>query len=197
MKNTLVLIVLLFACYSMTAQEEQHEPLLATPDNWGSEFFTLPTGFAREMTYAGYEEATFPKGWGTVDHHQFWSYVFVWSVKADKPLDIADFEHNLDLYFDGLMAGRQDPEGDPILPTTTLVLEQETKEDKTIYIGKVRVFEGFRTKKMITLHLQMEQEFCETQQKSRIIFRFSPTVFDTPIWKELMDIRLVDEDCGN
>jgi len=196
MKNTFILFILFFSSYLLTGQEKEHEPLLQTPSNWGSEFFTLPTGFAREMTFEGYEEATFPKGWRTVESPQFWSYVFAWSVTATRPLNIVDFENNLDLYFDGLMGGKQEPDGDPLLPTTTLVLKEGETGNHSSFVGKIRVFEGFRTKKMITLHLQIDQQFCEAQQKSMVVFRFSPKTFDDPIWKDLKSIIAVEEGCN-
>lgn len=192
-------IMLLFLCLAcsalISAQEYEREHFLKTDTTWTKEYFDLPTGFAQDMTVRGIEEAIFPPGWGKVEHAEFWSYIFVWAFNTTEPLTEHDLEMNLELYFDGLMDVKQKDSTVNKLPSTALLVPTESATGNTVYTGKIRVFDRFRTQKMMTLNLKAEQQFCPAQEKSIIVFRFSPATFDKAVWKKLNAIPLREAIC--
>ncbi len=185
---------LLFLSLFMNAQETEHKKLLET--NWGSEMFTFPIGFAQEIPLEGYEEAIFPKGWSTEESPEFWSYVFAWNVTAEAPLTPSNFEAYLEIYFDGLMDIRNIKNGETILPTNALFIKSDEVENTSQYTGKIRLYEGRSTKKMMILHVRATQHFCEAKQKTVVVFRFSPAQFEKPIWDTMNSIKLIDMICN-
>ncbi|WP_435678475.1 hypothetical protein [Patiriisocius sp.] len=191
----IILIMLTIASLIVNAQESKVENILLTPQDWGHEHFTFPIGFAREIPLEGIEEAVFPKGWGNVDSPEFWSYAFVWEVDANTPLTSFQFEEYLQIYFDGLMNIRDLKNGADILPTNALFIETSKIKNITNFRGKIRMYEGRYTKKMTNLNVLATQQFCEQEQKSSIIFRFSPTNFTVEIWRTLNNVTYKNNGC--
>lgn len=185
---------LLFLSFFMNAQETEHKKLLET--TWGAELFTFPINFARGIPLDGYEEAIFPKGWATEESPEFWSYIFAWNVTAEVPLTSSNFEAYLEMYFDGLMDIANIKNGDTILPTNALFIKSEEVENKSQYTGKIRLYEGRYTKKMMILNVLATQYFCETEKKTVVVFRFSPAEFEKPIWNTMNSIKLIDAECN-
>lgn len=188
-------IAILFLSFSMNGQEIEHEKLLNT-ETWGSEMFTFPIRFAREIPLEGYEEAIFPKGWAKEESPEFWSYIFAWNVTAEAPLTSSNFEAYLEIYFDGLMDIRNIKNGETILPTNALFIKSKEVENTSQYTGKIRLYEGRYTKKMMILNVLATQYFCEKDKKTIVVFRFSPAEFGNPIWDTMNSIKLIDAECN-
>jgi hypothetical protein len=174
------------------AQEGEHPALMQSDSTWGKEYFKLPTGFAQEMTLHGIEEAIFPKGWGSVDSPEFWTYIFAWKADASAPITTKVIEDNLTLYFDGLLNISQKDSTVTKLPSTVLLVPTKGLEHFT---GKLRIFDRFRTNKMITLNLLAQQYYCEKEQQTVIVFRFSPKNFDHQIWDKVNGVILRKNVC--
>lgn len=201
MRKYIIATVLLFCSFISFAQEEAFiQEHLLNVKSWGSEFFTFPISFAREIPYIGYEEAVFPPGWSNQESNQFWSYVFAWKVDAHSPLLIEDLKTNLNRYFDGLLDSQNKQNGSTILVTSASMVKDDTLDKKnnntfTSYKGSVYLFEGRYTQKMMTLYMTAEQSFCEKEQKTTVMFRFSPQLFEEAIWQELNAVSLVHNSC--
>ena len=193
------LIIVFFAVgMSVTGlSQDLHDKHLMQRDTtlWKQENFTLPTGFAQEMTVQGFEEALFPEGWSDPESPEMWSYVFTWSVATEKMLSTQVLEENLELYFDGLMGVSTDSIVLPKLPTNAMLLKKTIGVSKNTFSGKVRTFDRFRSNKMMTLHVLVEQEMCTHQGKALIVFRFSPKGFDHKVWKKLTSLTLAQNAC--
>jgi hypothetical protein len=168
---------------------------LKTDSLWGKEIFELPTGFAREMTLTGFEDASFPKGWSDPESPAMWSYIFAWSVSEEKMVPAQEIEANLELYFDGLMDVRKDTLIAGKTPATALLVENTRTEDLITYTGKVRTFDRFRSNEMMTLQLLMEQYYCEKEKRTIMVFRFSPKGLDHSIWELLNSVPLIKDAC--
>lgn len=197
MKATVLTIILLINFNVTMAQEKKHAHLMVADSTWGVEFFKLPTGFATNMTYSGFEEAFFPKGWGLVESPEFWSYLFTWSVEAELPLTTDDFETNLERYFDGLLNIADKDSTVTKLPSTVLVIQTKNVQNASTFVGKLRIFDRFRTNKMIILHLLIEQHFCEKEKRAVIVFRFSPKPLGNDIWDTLHSVVLQKDFCAH
>ena len=195
-KTLFVCLFFVLQTILLFGQEENNPPLLKTDTTWGKEVFHFPLGFAREIDYTGIEEAYFPKGWKLVDHDDFWSYAFVWKVDHDKLLTSKELEDDIKKYFDGLMDMNQNGnEETGILSTTTLFIEKGKFSDVSFYLGKVKTFDRFTTKKPMALHVSVEQSYCEETKKAIVLFRFSPKEFDHRIWLKLNKLKLSDTIC--
>jgi hypothetical protein len=194
MKSLLVAAIFTFSM-CMQAQDTENVSFLKTDSTWTKEHFVLPTGFAQDMTINGMEEAVFPPGWGKPEDTEFWSYIFVWAVEAAAPLSEAIIENNLERYFDGLLDVRSKDTTVTKLPSSALLLSTEKDSKKEFFIGKVRIFDRFRTRQMITLNLLCEQYFCNSKQRAVIVFRFSPAEFDTAVWKKMIAIPMRKNIC--
>ena len=188
-----ILSIFCIICFSISllAQPElnpAHEEinLLVTDSTWIKEIFPFPIRFAPDINYKGIEEAQFPKGWSKKDGPNFWSYVFVWNIEGDKVNSKKELEADLKTYFDGLM-GSQD--------TKTHFTEQEHSNNSTRYVGKVSFFDNLRSKTAISLNVQVKKLYCQHENKSDIVFRFSPKEFDNEIWKTLNMVKLRDDIC--
>lgn len=186
MKNALLILLSLYATISYS-QEMDNPPLVVPDSTWAKEHFTFPISFAQEINYEGVEEAAFPKGWGTVNGPNFWSYCFAWRIKTSFPLSEIDFEKNLELYFNGLLG---------IETTTALFIQKEDSISTTKkYIGKIKLLETRFTNKPMTLNVLAENYYCEKEMKTLVLFKFSPKEFEEGIWQQLKAISLDQPIC--
>ncbi|GER59558.1 hypothetical protein ULMA_16660 [Patiriisocius marinus] len=196
MYKIIITISLTIVSIVVNAQEKTHPKLLTNDAQWGVETFNLPTGFAQEMTLKGFEEAIFHPDWSNIEKPGFWSYVFTWSVVSDSLINEKDIEQNLILYFDGLVDIPKDTVIAPKRPSSALIIQTTKNNNNSKYIGKVRLYDRFKTKQMLRLNLTVEQKLCPQQKKSILIFRFSPKSLEHDIWKQLNTLILRDTICN-
>jgi len=190
MKKYILFIILLFSSILLFAQEKNKVDLLKTDSTWGKEIFHFPIHFAKEIDYKGVEDARFPKAWGKRDSSMFWSYVFAWSIDLKGELTERELENHLETYFDGLMKSRIKREGLVVQNTNALFLKKEELGNTSSYVGKVRIFEAFYTKQLMTLYVLVDKHYCAERQKSMLIFRFSPREFGDDVWLKLKEVKL-------
>lgn len=196
MYKIIITISLTIVSIVVNAQEKTHPKLITNDAQWGVETFNLPTGFAQEMTLKGFEEAIFHPDWSNIEKPGFWSYVFTWSVVSDSLINEKDIEQNLILYFDGLVDIPKDTVIAPKRPSSALIIQTTKNNNNSKYIGKVRLYDRFKTKQMLRLNLTVEQKLCPQQKKSILIFRFSPKSLEHDIWKQLNTLILRDTICN-
>lgn len=196
MKHILLCIPLFLYSFVLIGQENEERHILKTDSLWTIEIFTLPTSFAQEMTLTGFEDARFPKGWSDPKSPAMWSYIFAWSASEEEIVPTLELESNLELYFDGLMNVRKDTLLAGKIPTTALLVENTKTEDAVTYTGKVRTFDRFRSNEMMTLNLKAVQYHCTAQQRTIIVFGFSPKGLDHTIWELLRSVPLIEDACN-
>ena len=177
-------------CFS---QQKEAPGLLMTDSLWTKEVFKFPIHFAPELNYVGFEEAYFPKDWSNQNSPDYWSYVFVWNIEGNVTINEAVLENELQLYFDGLM-NVVNKDKDFEVPKSTIVFVKSLEEK---YKGKVRLYNAFHTKRMMTLNSLVNIFYCEEQGKTLVLFRFSPSDFDSEIWKTLLTIQLKQNSCDH
>ena len=168
MKNFILLTILLFTLPSIS-QEPDELSILESDATWRKEIITFPINWAPDMTLEGFEELRFSPEWDKEDNSQFWSLVLAWSVKTEKQLTLKDIESNIESYFDGLMKPN---DSTIIIPkVNVLFIETEATENSSKFIGKIKMFDDFHTKKMITLNILISQHFCKKENNSKMILK--------------------------
>lgn len=190
-KKVILLSIFLLNSISVFSQEEQHPDLLVT-DDWGKELFTFPIKFAQKIPYSGIEEARFPKGWGKEDSPYFWTYAFAWKIDFDTLFTAAEFETNLQYYFDGLLGLDFDQDKKN---SNALFLETNEANGTSTYLGKIKTLDTRFTKKQMTLHVKISQEYCEKSKKLIVLFKFSPKEFENGVWSKLNEIEFSPDAC--
>ena len=71
---------------------------------------------------------------------------------------------------------------------------KKTKSE-TEFKGKITIFDGFHTGKIISLNIVGQQQMCADSEKSIIIFKFSPKDYNHAIWNDLMQIIPIENSC--
>ena len=195
--RSIFLLFFLLASTLCWAQKEESRYLFEIDSTWTREIFPFPIGFAQDIPYEGFEDAIFTPGWAKPESPQYWSYVIGWAIQAEKPLETTDLEVNMERYFNGLMrVAEQQKENEAVLPTTALFVNTETHGDETFFTGKIRVYDNFKGKQMMTLYFQVHQYFCPESKAGVLVFRCSIKPFEDAIWEELKAIPLRKDHCG-
>jgi hypothetical protein len=165
--------------------------LLTADSLWTKEVFEFPIRFAPEIVYSGFEEAYFPNGWSNQDSPDYWSYVFAWSLKNKRVINEATLEHDLQLYFDGLMNIVNKDQNVEVPESVALFL----MTDENTFKGKIRLYNAFHTKAMMTLNVLVNAYYCIEQDRTLVLFRFSPSNFEDDIWEVLRRIEFNTNAC--
>lgn len=160
--------------------------LLATDSTWKKEVFKFPLGFAPEIPFEGVEDAGFPKRWADTTSAECWSYVFAWDIKRLSAISERELEDNLQLYFNGLMGWEH---------TNALILKTDKVAGFSNYIGKIKTFDAFFSKKPMVLNVSIAVRYCSLREQSTVFFRFSPQGFEYEIWHKLNAVTLLSTDC--
>tara|TARA_B100000809_G_scaffold263235_1_gene315982 strand:+ start:2265 stop:4232 length:1968 start_codon:yes stop_codon:yes gene_type:complete len=165
--------------------------LLKVDDTWEKELFAIPLHFAQDIKLKGFEDARFPKGWNDTASPNFWTYTFAWKVNIDKEVTLRQVEDYIKKYYDGLLEG-VNKEKDLVLPKTTVEI---TKTKEGAFIGKASIYDTFITKKPLVLNFYIEQNLCEKNSKSILLFRISPKNYVHKVWNNLKAITVLKNSC--
>lgn len=184
MKKCSILFYLIAFSVNLCAQAELD--LLATDSTWKKEEFLFPLSFAPEIPFEGIEEARFPKKWADTTNAECWSYVFAWDIKRPSVLTERELEDNLQLYFDGLMGWQH---------TNALLLKTLDLGETSNYSGKIKTFDAFFSKRTMTLNVSISVRHCNLRERSVVVFRLSPQIFEHEIWQKLNAVTLRAPDC--
>ncbi len=177
------------------AQEQKYPQVIVTDTTWSKEIFPFPIHFAEEIKYEGYEDAQFTKGWAKPESDEFWSYLFAWNIEHSGEFSENELETNLQFYFDGLMNVVNKDKSFEVPSTNVLFLKEGKQEYLSDFVGKVKLYDAFHTKAMLTLNVLVHIEYCEAEDKSIIVFRFSPKDFDSNVWEKLIGAELHTNAC--
>ena len=191
--------VLLSICFFLLgnlvlAQDDPNIVLLDTDDTWRKEAFTFPKPFAPEVDFEGVADVRFTHGWSNQESPLFWSYAFAWKIDLDERLSDGELERYLELYFDGLMtAVNRDKE--LTVPVTNALFESTPTEEALSYKGKIKLYDAFFSKHMLTLHVNGSYEYCMKEDKHIYLFRLSAKESDQEEWNHLNKAVLDGDIC--
>ena len=195
-RKKMALITTLILC-SFFAFGQHHEEvhLIDLDSTWGKEIFPFPIRFAQNINYEGVEEARFPpEGWSDANHQNFWSYAFAWDINLDKKITETELASDIETYFDGLVGVEVNKELEKY-KASALFIEIENNDTRSLFKGKVKTYDGFTTKKAITLYVLVESQYCKKEGRSVLLFRFSPKDFTDNVWKMLEKVKLTEGLC--
>lgn len=191
MKHYITILVFCFNAI-LFAQEKQNFEVLETDSTWIKEIIEFPIGFAREIKYEGFEDLRFPQGWSKEDSPNFWSYVWAWSIIDTEEITTNDLEKNIQYYFDGLLGLDFYKIDDKPLRKTNAVFIKKTESQ---FVGKVKTHDTRYTKTPMTLYVTVEISHCERENRTIVLFRFSPKPFDNNVWDTLAEVKLKSDCC--
>ena len=196
MKNTILGISFLLCSLAGFGQSDQSLTVFEADSSWFKEIIEFPFGFAREIAYEGFADIRFAKGWAKKVSTDFWTYTYAWHVKGVKKQSVELLEKHLAMYFNGL--SRPDNNDTRIFPmTTVLFLKNEATNKEVDYLGKIRLYDRFHTKDMLTLYSRVKTHYCEANNTSTIVFRFSAKPFAHDVWQKFNEVKLRDDVCDN
>lgn len=190
----LCISLLLLNCLSSSFSQETYPNELFKTDSttWIKEIIKFPLGFAPNINYQGFEDLRFVKaGWGKMNHPEFWSYAFGWYIQTNKKPTQKDIEHNIKLYYDGLMQAVNKE------PTFTVpeTIASFSKKGKNKFIGTIKTHDSFYTKKIITLNTLVEIVHCTKQNTYVLLFRVSVQDFSHGVWQKLNSLKMEKSIC--
>ena len=172
-----------------TAHETAPAPRVAppwqVPSGWRTETIPFPLEFAPSLGHQGVEELRFPPGFFEPGDAWFWSYAFVWYLQPPGPVGEEALARDLTTYFDGLArAVLAEQGGQPPPPAPRVVLHAASAGEVA---GTLEVFDAFRTKAPIRLHLRGWDRSCAASGTRALVFVASPRARqgDREVWPAL------------
>lgn len=192
MKTSLTLLTVLLCTAFSVAQKPATKPIIVADSTFGKEIIPFPIDWAPKLTLEGYEELTFFPNWSDSTNEEFWTLVMAWKINTTTTIPLYEVQFNINHYFYNLMIPNHWAQEFP----APLLSFSNTNTDKHVNnTGKLRVFDGFHTGKVIDLNLHMTQTLCKDQQTAIIICRISPKPFEHTIWKQLQAFKINPEQC--
>lgn len=161
-----------------------NDPQLPDPkpnfDEWASETFALPPGFAPDLP-AGSESLLFPPGWRDPDSENFWSYAFVMTID-EQPPEASRVQELLELYYDGLMSVFASGKDKESLITPAKVVVNQINSNR--YEASMNLVDAFATFEPVDIRVRIETVAAEAGH-SQVRVQISRQRDDHQIWKDL------------
>jgi hypothetical protein len=195
----LVMIGLMVAGFSVGAALPPHlqkfEIAKPTPE-WGGERIKLPPGFAPKLGLKGIEEILFAPGMFKAEAQNFFTYVFLFALEQKPVLTAEVLRRELLVYYTGLSKARLN---DPKLDVSKFTVKLEPVKENGVspkgalnvksYRAEVVWLEPFTTKKMQTLHFELQTWQYKGSANQYLFVSASPQKSTVPIWKTMRGIR--------
>ncbi len=186
-KSILLILSLLSLHFFLQAQEDRS--ILIAPTDWNREIIELPLSFAPEIALSGIEDVAFAPGWSKAGAEDFWTYKFVWNLEDPITLSETYLEEMCRKYYDGLMLAVM---GGPPDNSDSLNMEKTLATfiaSDGGYLGKVKVFDAFTTKEMLTLYFKVDELHCKGHVNQIIVFDISPKALEDEIWRLFEEVK--------
>jgi len=148
-----VLFFLLLLTTLAPAQEKFPLPWPA-PQGFRSETLPFPLSFAPDIPYRGVEEIRFAPGFSKPDSPEYFTYSFIWWVRADEKIY---WVRDLHRYFYGLMqsVGKQTPAPFPTHVELHRVWEKEGFDHGPAARATITTWDAFYTKAPLELAMDI------------------------------------------
>jgi hypothetical protein len=170
------------------AQEEPIKVQIETPKGWRTETLKLPTGFAKDMKWTGFEEVRFAPGMFRPDAEDFFTYCFVFCLPKQSAPDQKTMTAELLKYYRGLAVAVTRGSGIDVKPKSFTLKLTPVKDSKTQFKGVMTWVEPFRTGKPQTLLLEIELQANESIEGTLMKVAVSPKPHDAKLWKPMRDM---------
>jgi hypothetical protein len=163
---------------------------IPAPAGWRVQTFRFPLDFAPSIPYEGTEHVRFSPSWSHFADEDAFTYVVLWDLER-KPLETAELERALNVYFDGLMelATKTRKIEDPGTVSQVSLHPMASPEGwSTALGGRVWTWNAFSKGEPLVLNLEITQRACAAQ-RAQVFFAISKAARTGPAWKELRQIR--------
>jgi len=194
-KQLLLFVFTIVLCINAYAQENEELYILEADSTWLKEIIKFPFGFAPEINLKGYEDLRFAKDWSKPEGQEFFTYAFAWNTNLTEAPTVHMLETNMRLYYDGLMTAVNKDKGFTIPRSTILFVKSDENNEEPRFVGEMKVYDSFFTKKTITLHVKVDTFYCEAQKRYLVFFKVSSKAFEHSIWNKLKTVKLNLEAC--
>ena len=181
-------ILLVAVAFTMPVVATAQEPLkvdIETPKGWRTETLKLPTGFAKDMKWTGFEEVRFAPGMFRPDAEDFFTYCFVFCLPKQNPPDQKAMTAELLKYYRGLAVAVTRRSGIDVKPKSFTLKLTPVKDSKTQLRGVMTWVEPFATKKPQTLLLEIELQSNDSIEGTLMKVAVSPKPHDAELWKPM------------
>lgn len=163
---------------------------IAAPASWRAQKFDFPLQFAPSIPYEGTEHVRFSPTWTHFADDDGFTYVLLWELKR-APLEPAELERALNVYFDGLMelATKTRKIDDPGT-VSQVSLHPMAAPDKwaSALGGRVWTWNAFSRGEPLALNLEITQRTCGSD-RTQLFFAISKAARNHAAWNELRRIR--------
>ncbi len=194
-----LLLVLFAAAVSVKAalppRLQKFEIQKPTPE-WAGERINLPPRFAPKLGLVGIEEILFAPGMFKADRENFFTYVFLFALERKPVLTAEVLRRELLIYYTGLSRARMN---DPKLDVSKFSVKLEPVKENGVspkgalnvksYRAEVVWIEPFDTKKIQTLHFELQTWQYKGSANQYLFVCASPQKPSAAIWKTMRGIR--------
>jgi hypothetical protein len=166
-----------------------------TPE-WAGERIKLPPSFAPKLGLKGIEEILFAPGWRKAEEKNFFTYVFLFALERKPELTGEVLRKELLAYYTGLSKNVM---RNPKLDTSKFTVKLEPVKENGVtpkeamnvksYRAEVVWLEPFTTKKMQTLHFELQTWQYKGSANQYLFVSASPQKPAAAIWKTMRGIR--------
>ena len=197
--HRLVVLFLFFAALLLDAAQPlqlQQFVINKPAPQWFGERIKLPPTFAPKMKLKGIEEILFAPGMFKATEKDFFSYVFLFALESKPELTADTLRGELLTYYSGLSKNVM---RNPKLDTSKFTVKLESlKENGPVpkdalniksHHAQVYWLEPFATKKMQTLHFELQTWKYKGSPYNYLFVCASPQKIGAPIWKTMRKIR--------
>ena len=197
--HRLAVLFLVFATLSLDAAKPpllKHFAIKKPTPQWFGERIKLPPTFAPEMKLKGIEEILFAPGMFKATEKDFFSYVFLFALESKPELTVDMLRGELLTYYSGLSKNVM---RNPKLDTSKFTVKLEPLKENgptpkgalnvKSYRAQVYWLEPFATKKMQTLHFELQTWKYKGAPYNYLFVCASPQKTGEPIWKTMRGIR--------
>lgn len=154
--SAILLTAVAFAFPGFATAQEPLKVEIETPKGWRTETLKLPTGFAKDMKWTGFEEVRFAPGMFRPDAEDFFTYCFVFCLPKQSAPDQKAMTAELLKYYRGLAVAVTTGSGVDVKPKSFTLKLTPVKDSKTKFRGVMTWVEPFATVKRQTLNLEIE-----------------------------------------
>ncbi|NOQ73964.1 MAG: hypothetical protein GQ574_18305 [Crocinitomix sp.] len=189
MPKKIALSLLFIFCLATLSFAQKQKTVLKAPKAWITEIIPFPLDFAPSIPYMGIEDLRFAPNWSDSTNDNFWTYMFVWYVLKDKPVSTDILTKYFNAYYNGLMRIESRNKSEYKDKPLKKVNSSFTKTASG-FNGTMEVFDGFFTKKYMTLNIKITETFCEEMNRQIIRCDVSRQAFDHAVWENFKEVKV-------
>ena len=163
---------------------------LATPPGWRAETFRFPLVFAPSIPFDGVEDVRFAPSFARFGTGEGFTHVLLWDI-APQPMEGAQLERALAVYFDGLMdnaaRGRKLDEL-PVPAAVSLHPMSAPRGWSDAYAGAIHTWNAFSHGEEMKLEVEVTTRDC-TPRRLQVLVAMSMAPRRDKAWEALRALR--------